>query len=132
MTDRELKKLRRDTLLEMMLKQQEELEQLREQLQEAEEKIRSQETELHKLSSIAEGALKLSKIYETAQASAEAYVEKIEKEKRDSENRGLQLYRSIQNWGNEHQSKFGNKLLDMSKAGLHRLQSKRNLIIRKK
>lgn len=132
MTDRELKKLRRDTLLEMMLKQQDELEQLRGQLQEAEEKIRSQEAEICKLTSVAEGALKLRGIYETAQASAEAYVEKIEKEKRDSENRGLQLYKSIQSWGSEYPGRFGNKLLDMSKAGLQRLQSKRNQMIRKK
>ena len=80
MTDRELRKIRREELLEIMLKQEDELEQLREQLQEAEEKIKVRETELQKLSTIAEEALKLSGIFATAQAAANAYVEKAERE----------------------------------------------------
>lgn len=95
MTDRELRKIRREELLEIMLKQEDELGQLREQLQEAEEKIKIREAELQKLSTIAEEALKVSGIFATAQAAADAYVEKMEKEA--SENQRTKFCREFQN-----------------------------------
>ena len=84
MTDKELKRLTRRELLELLIEQSKENEQLQDsvddlqkQLGEAEEKLKSKDVKLDKVGSLAEAALQLSGIFEAADAAAKAYVENI-------------------------------------------------------
>lgn len=93
MTDKELKKLSRRELLELLLEQTKRADELQRLLDEANQKLESRDIELNKAGSIAEAALKLNGIFQAAEAAAEQYVESVkkaaevrpEKEKTDSE-----------------------------------------------
>lgn len=74
MTDREMKKLSRTQLLEMLLMQSREVTRLREQLQQAQEQLDCRRIQIEESGSIAEAALKLSGIFENAQAAADHYL----------------------------------------------------------
>ena len=77
MTDKELRKLRRGELLEMLLEQSRENEKLKKQLADLQEKLESREIILKESGSIAEAALKLNGVFEAAQKAAEQYLENI-------------------------------------------------------
>ena len=77
MTDAELRKLKRVELLELLLAQSKETEELRAQLEQAQEQLRSREIQLSEAGSIAEASLRLNGIFETAQSTAEQYLENI-------------------------------------------------------
>lgn len=77
MTDKELHKLNRKELLELMLDQSRQLDDLREQLQHAQEQLTSRQLLLNKAGSIAEASLQLNGVFEAAQAAAEQYLENI-------------------------------------------------------
>ena len=77
MTDKELHKLNRKELLELMLDQSRQLDELREQLQHAQEQLTSRQLLLNKAGSIAEASLQLNGVFEAAQAAAEQYLENI-------------------------------------------------------
>lgn len=88
MTDRELRKLSRRELLELLVEQERELGRLQEELQEAEERTRSREIRISKAGSIAEAALMLSGVFEAAQAAADQYLDNI----RRAEDTCIQAY----------------------------------------
>ena len=69
MTDKELKRLSRTDLLNMMLNLSKENEALRRRLAEAEEKLNSREIAIEESGSLAEAALRLNGIFEAAQAA---------------------------------------------------------------
>lgn len=77
MTDRELKKLSRADLLELLLAESRENEQLRAQLAEANARLASRQIEIENAGSIAEAALQLNGVFQAAQAAAEQYLENI-------------------------------------------------------
>ena len=77
MTDRELKKLRRVDLLEILVEQSREIERLRAELKEAQEKLESRTLVMEKAGSIAEAALQINKIFEAADAAAKQYLENV-------------------------------------------------------
>ena len=77
MTEKELHKLKRGELLEMMLAQSREIDSLRERIRELEEKLADKEIRIQESGSIAEAALKLNRIFEAAQAAADQYLENI-------------------------------------------------------
>lgn len=77
MTDREMKKLSRTQLLEMLLIQSREVTRLKEELQEAKTALESRKICIDESGSIAEAALKLNGIFETAQAAADQYLQNI-------------------------------------------------------
>lgn len=79
MTEKELRKLSRSDLLEMLIEQGEELRKVKQQLEESEEALRDREIKIDTAGSIAEAALKLNGIFEAAQASCEQYTENIRK-----------------------------------------------------
>lgn len=79
LTKKELKKLRRTELLELLLEVTKENEVLRKQLGEAHRRIASREIKLKHSGSIAEAALRLNGIFEAAQAAADQYVENVKK-----------------------------------------------------
>ncbi|MBR2728686.1 MAG: DNA repair protein [Lachnospiraceae bacterium] len=77
MTEKELHKLKRGELLEMMLAQSREIESLRDRIKELEGKLADREIRIRESGSIAEAALKLNHIFEAAQAAADQYLENV-------------------------------------------------------
>lgn len=74
MTDKELKRLKRVDLLELLLAQSRENDHLRAELEETRRKLDAKELVLEQAGSIAEAALRLNKVFETAQAAADQYI----------------------------------------------------------
>jgi transposase-like protein len=79
MTDRELRKLKRAELLEMLLDSRKENEELKRQLREANIKLNDRRIMLDKAGSIAEAALQLNDVFELAQKAADQYLENVKK-----------------------------------------------------
>ena len=77
MTDKELRKLSRGDLLDLLLAQCKETESLQSRLNEANEKLESRRIELLEAGNIAEAALALNGVFESAQAAADQYLETI-------------------------------------------------------
>lgn len=73
MNAKELKRLRRSDLMEMLLELSKENEALRGQLQEAEQKLRERQINIEESGSLAEAALRLNRIFEDAQAACDQY-----------------------------------------------------------
>lgn len=86
MTEKELRKLNRKQLLELLLKQTGRAEQLQQKLNEAEEKLHDKELTETEAGSMAEASLKLNGVFEAADAAATQYLENV---KRLSENSAL-------------------------------------------
>ena len=77
MNDKEIKKLGRADLLELLITQAEENEKLRIRLEEAEKQLSDRSIILDECGSIAEASLKLNGIFATAQNAADEYLENI-------------------------------------------------------
>lgn len=77
MTDKELRKLSRVELLEMLLEQSEENERQRQQIEQLTEQLRDKQLEITDAGSIAEAALRVNGVYEAAQRAADQYLENI-------------------------------------------------------
>ena len=78
MTDRELKKLSRAELLELLLEQLRENEQLQVQIDELRERLAQRELKIDQAGSIAEASLQLSGVFEAAQDACSQYIENIQ------------------------------------------------------
>lgn len=78
MTDQDLKKLNRKELLELLLKQSQELEAVEAKLSAAEAALADRKLNIDKAGSIAEASLQLSGIFEAAQNACRQYTENIE------------------------------------------------------
>ena len=96
LTDRELKKLSRAELLEMLILQTEEVERLQEELAAMQERLRDRNVMLEKTGNIAEAALQINQVFSTAQAAAQQYLENIEKLEGETREKCLQLKRQTQ------------------------------------
>ena len=79
MTEKELLKLRRSELLEIMLAQSQEIDNLRQQLDEANAKLADSEIRLSESGSIAEASLRLTNIFEEAQKAVDLYVDNMKR-----------------------------------------------------
>lgn len=77
MTDKELKKLSRMELLELLVAQAKETEELRAQLDEANAKLESRALDIEEAGSIAEASLKLNGVFSAAEAAAAQYLDNI-------------------------------------------------------
>lgn len=77
MTDKELKRLSRGELLEMLIQQSKELERLRKQLDAAESALQNREIAITNAGSIAEAALQLNGVFTAAQDACQQYIENI-------------------------------------------------------
>lgn len=75
MTEKDLRKLNRYQLLEMLIMQTERADKLQSKLEEAEKKLNDTEIRMTALGSIAEASLQLSGVFEAAQAAADRYLE---------------------------------------------------------
>ena len=74
MTEKELKRLNRYQLLELLIMQTERADDLQKQLDEAKEALESRNIHLADLGSVAEAALHLSGVFEAAQSAADMYI----------------------------------------------------------
>ncbi|MGN0332732.1 MAG: hypothetical protein ACI4D9_06895 [Lachnospiraceae bacterium] len=79
MTDKELHKLKRAELLEMLVEQGKEVEQLRAQLEEANKKLEDKQICLNKAGNIAQASLQLNGVFDAAQEAAQQYLENIQR-----------------------------------------------------
>lgn len=79
MTEKELLKLKRTELLEIMLAQSREIDSLREELAETRKKLEDKRIKIKEAGSIAEASLKLTQIFEEAQRAADLYVENVKR-----------------------------------------------------
>lgn len=77
MTDRELRRLSRGELLEMLIEQTEENRQLKIRLEQAEAQLRDRRIEIQKAGTLAEAALRLNRVFEDADKAAQQYLENL-------------------------------------------------------
>lgn len=78
MTKKELRRLSRGDLLEMLIDQSVELESVREQYTAAQSALDQRELKLSKAGSIAEAALQLNGVFQAAEAAAQQYLEELQ------------------------------------------------------
>lgn len=76
-TEKELKKLNRYQLLELIILQTEEMEKLKKELEETKAKLEKRQIIMEKVGNIAEASLQLSGIFEAAQMAADVYLESV-------------------------------------------------------
>ena len=79
MTSKELRKLSRRELIEVLLAQTREMEQLKAELNSKNELLEKREINIRGSGSIAEAALRLSGIFEEAQKAADTYLAEIKR-----------------------------------------------------
>mgnify|MGYP006867760770 CR=1 FL=1 len=79
MTDKDLRRLSRGELLEMLIAQAAENDQLKNRLEQAEAQLRDRRIEIDKAGSLAEAALSLNGVFQAAEAAAQQYLENIER-----------------------------------------------------
>ncbi len=77
MTNQELKRLRRAELLEMLLAQVEENRKLKDRLEELQAQLDDRRITLDKAGSIAQAALQLNGVFQSAEAAAVQYLDNI-------------------------------------------------------
>lgn len=83
MTEKELKKLNRYQLLELLVMQTERADKLQKKVEELEQKLEERELTMSQLGSIAEAAVQVSGILEAAQKAADLYLEYAKKKAED-------------------------------------------------
>lgn len=74
---KDLRKLSRLELLDMLIEQAKEIEALKAELAQANEKLASRQLVCDQAGNLAEAALKLNQIFEAAQAAANQYLESV-------------------------------------------------------
>ena len=78
MTDKELKRLSRSELLEMLIAQMKENEALQSRLELAEAQLNDRQIAVEKAGTLAEASLSLNGVFQAAEAAAQQYLENIE------------------------------------------------------
>ena len=91
MADKDLKRLSRTELLELLLQQTRERERLEKKLAEAERLLAERELRLEKAGDIAHAALEINGVMEAAQAAARQYLENVERLERQTRHRCEQM-----------------------------------------
>ena len=85
MTEKELKKLNRRQLLELLILQTDRADQLQRQLDEARANLEERSIAITQSGSLAEAALKLSGIFEAADAAAQTFLENLRQQTQRTE-----------------------------------------------
>lgn len=83
MTDKELRRLSRAELLEMLLAQMEENEQLKQKLEIAEKALADRKIAIDQAGTLAEAALKLNGVFDAADRAVRQYLENIQRMTRE-------------------------------------------------
>ena len=79
MREKDLRRLSRADLLEMLIDQSKEMQKLQERLEQAESELKKREIAIQNAGSIAEASLMLNGVFEAAQAACREYVENTRK-----------------------------------------------------
>lgn len=79
MTEKELRRLGRSELLEMLIAQTTENDQLKIRLEQAEAQLQNRRIAIDKAGSLAEAALSLNGVFQAAEAAAQQYLENIQR-----------------------------------------------------
>lgn len=90
MTDKELRRLSRDDLIELLLAQSQTIDDLRTQLAQAEDALNERRLQVASSGSIAEAALKVNQVFEAAQAAADQYLLSVQAANAESDSRLLE------------------------------------------
>lgn len=109
MTDKELQRLNRGELLQMLIAQMEENKDLKEQLEEARNQLEDRQITIEKSGSLAEAALALNGVFQAADTAAREYLENIRrmnqeqedfcrKTRTDAENRAEEIVQSAKSY----------------------------------
>ena len=77
MTDKELRRLRREDLLQILIAQQRQLDEQADALKRAEEALARRDIAVAEAGSLAEAALRLNGVFEAAQAAADQYADQM-------------------------------------------------------
>ncbi len=77
MTEKEMRRLSRADLLEILIQQTTELEELRGKYAEAAQKLEKREMDVQQAGSLAEAALRLNGVFDAAEAAAKEYLEAV-------------------------------------------------------
>ena len=77
MTNKELRKLQRMELLEILVDQRKRIDELEKELAEVRKKAESREIKIRNSGSLAEASLALSRVFEEAQWAADLYLENV-------------------------------------------------------
>lgn len=77
MTDKELRRLSRAELLQMLITQMEENERLNSRIEEMQNELDKRQTAIENSGSIAEAALKLNGVFEAADKAVKQYIESV-------------------------------------------------------
>lgn len=77
MTDRQLKKLSRGELLELLLEQMDRCARLEQELEQAKRQLQDRQIRMEHAGSIAEAALALNGVFEAADRAAREYLESV-------------------------------------------------------
>jgi hypothetical protein len=85
MTEKDLRKLNRYQLLELLLVQTKRVEELQARLEEAEKQLNEQDLKMSSMGSIAEASLQLGGFFKAAEASAEIYLNAAKERAREIE-----------------------------------------------
>lgn len=87
MNDKQLRRLKRADLLEMLIEQSKEVESLKQQVQELQEKLEDRQIRIEKAGTIADAAFELNGVLAAAQAAAKQYLDNLERLNKEAENR---------------------------------------------
>ena len=93
MADKDLKRLSRTELLELLLQQTRERERLEQELEEARRQLADRQIRLEKAGDIAHATLEINGVMEAAQAAARQYLENMERLERQTRQRCEQMLR---------------------------------------
>ena len=96
MTDKELRKLNRGELLEILLVQSKEIDKLNGELEELKAQLEKREITLAQAGNIAEAALQLNGVFEAAQAAADQYLHSIMNPVGDTQEQCNQMMKQAQ------------------------------------
>lgn len=77
MTDKEVQKLKRAELLEMLIEQSEEIERLKNESKELKAQLETRRICIENAGSIAEASFQLNGVFEAAQSAAQQYIENV-------------------------------------------------------
>ena len=79
MTDKELRKLRRDDLLQILIDQQKQIDALKAELQLSKEALNNRDLAIQESGTLAEAAMKMNGVFDAAQSAADEYLRQMRK-----------------------------------------------------
>ena len=84
MTEKDLKRLSREDLLEILIDQMKENEDLKQKLEEAEKKLEDRSIQISECGTLAEASLKLGGVFEAVDRAVDIYLKNVAKSKKSS------------------------------------------------